>query len=85
VLFKKAPAAGAPQLKTGGLREVGDVEEVVVSEAVDAAGVTSAQDCEDAFAELVGAKPLDDGEAGERVLERHDVGPGCGGLPQRRE
>jgi hypothetical protein len=37
------------ELKTRDLREVGDVGEVVVSEAVDAAGITSAQNCEDAF------------------------------------
>jgi hypothetical protein len=76
---------GTLELKTRDLREVGDVGEVVVSEAVDAAGITSAQNCEDAFVELVGAKPLDDGDAGERVLEGHDVGPGCGGLLQRGE
>ncbi len=81
---------GTLELKTAGrLREVGDVGEVVVSEAraVDALGMLpasplSAQNCKDAFVELVGAKPLDDGDAGERVLEGHDasVGPGCGGF-----
>ena len=65
---------GTLELKAGDPREVGDVGEVVVSEAVDAAGITSAQNCKDAFVELVGAKPLDDGDAGERVLEGHDLG-----------
>jgi hypothetical protein len=60
---------GTLELKTGRLREVGDVGEVVVREAVDAAGITSAQNCKDAFVELVasGAKPLDDGDAYEVV------------------
>jgi hypothetical protein len=76
---------GTLELKAGDLREVGDVGEVVVSEAVDAADITGAQNCEDAFVELVGAKPLDDGDAGAWVIEGHDAGPSCGGLPQRRQ
>ena len=55
---------GTLELKAGDLREVGDVGEVVVSETVDAPGITGAQNCEDAFVELVGAKPLDDGRTG---------------------
>ena len=41
--------------------------------------------CPSSFFELVGAKPIGDGDAGERVLEGHDLGPSCGCLPQRRE
>ena len=39
---------GTLELKTGRLREVGDVGEVVVSEAVVTADITTAQSCEDA-------------------------------------